>query len=47
MIDFDALNAEDPNQVSEYVAETFQYYKDREVRSRRISAVQMSACFLS
>ncbi len=31
MIDFDAENSEDPGCVSEYVMETFQYYKNREV----------------
>jgi hypothetical protein len=37
VVDFDAQNADDPNQVSEYVNETFQYYKNREVRRQEVS----------
>ncbi len=34
VVDFDAANADDHNQVSDYVMDVFQYYKNREVRRR-------------
>lgn len=36
VVDFDAQNMDDPSQASEYAMETFQYYKNREVRDTSI-----------
>jgi len=33
VIDFDKQHADDPTQVSEYVRDTFAYYRSREVSS--------------
>ena len=43
VIDFDELNAGDPNQVSDYVRDAFKYYKMREVRmtTRRVRIERM------